>query len=143
MAFEDNIEHRSKHVPWGGTTTEADYVEIGVDWSDAAFVMNFATTAGGTPIAGLALTVQAAGTQGINATYDADYVDPETGAVAGATTIRPFITEATLEGVSWGSTPADQPLVLYYDLLVTPAGSGELQRVYAHGTFTLYPGIGD
>lgn len=140
MSFELPIVHMSKHVPWGGSTTDADIIELGVDWSGAAFAMNFATTQGGTPIAGMALSAASAGSQGINATYDSGYVHPETGAVVGATTIRPLITEATLEALAWGSDPA-APLVLYYDLLVTP--SGEPQRIYCYGTFTLYPGIGD
>jgi hypothetical protein len=141
MAFEDNIEHRSKRVPWGGTTTEADYVELGENWSGAAFTMQFAAAPGGAVISAMTLNAASAGSQGINATYDPDYVDPETGAVVGATTIRPLIPETTLEGLSWGSTPTDQPLVLHYDLLVTPSGGQQL--IYSYGTFTLYPGIGD
>lgn len=142
MAFEDNIEHRSKHVPWGGDTTEADYVELGEDWSGAAFTMQFATAPGGTVISDMTLgKVTDPAVKGITATYDAGYIDPESGEAVGATLIRPLIPEANLEALSWGSTPASDPLVLHYDLLVAP--SGKQQRVYSHGTFTLYPGVGD
>lgn len=140
MSFELPIVHMSRHVQWGGATGDADLIEMGVDWSGAAFAWNFSATPGGTPIAGLALATAAAGSQGVSATYDAGYVHPESGAVVGATTMRPQIGEAALEELVWGSDPA-APLVLYYDFLVTP--SGEPQRVHCYGTFTLYPGIGD
>lgn len=140
MSFELNIEHRSKHVAWGGASGNADLVRLGVDWTGAAFAMNFATTKGGTPIAGIALVNAASGSQGISATYDSGFIHPATGAVIGATTIRPLILETALEALTWGAVAAD-PLVLYYDLLVTP--SGGLQRVFCFGTYTLYPGIGD
>lgn len=140
MAFELPIEHFSKHVQWGGATGDADIIELGVDLTGAAFAMNFATTKGGTPIPGIALSAASAGSQGISVTYDADYVHPETGAVIGASTIRPQIAETALEALTWGSDPS-APLVLYYDLLITPSGAP--QEVYCYGTFTLHPGIGD
>lgn len=140
MAFELPIEHFSKHVPWGGASGDADIIEMGVNLTGAAFAMNFATANGGTPIAGIALTTATAGSQGVSVTYDADYVHPETGEVIGASTIRPQIDEASLEALTWGADPS-APLVLRYDLLVTPSGTP--QEVYCYGTFTLHPGIGD
>lgn len=140
MAFELLIEHFSKHVQWGGATGDADIIEMGVDLTGAAFAMNFATSKGGTPIAGIALSAASVGSQGISVTYDADYVHPETGSVIGASIIRPQIAETALEALTWGSDPS-QPLILYFDLLVTP--SGGVQTVYCYGRFVLYPGIGD
>ena len=140
MAFERPYIHRNKHAVWGGAGSEAgEIVVLGKDWSGAAFVWAFGPAQGSA--ASITLTNASAGSQGVSATYDAGYVHPATGAVVGATTIKPQINEATFEALSWGSTPADQPLPLEHDLLVTP--SGEAQRPYAYGTFTLYPGIGD
>ncbi|PTR08671.1 MULTISPECIES: hypothetical protein [unclassified Novosphingobium] len=140
MAFELNIFHPSKRVPWGGASANADLVLVGTDWSAAAFSMSFAATQGGTAIADIQLANAAAGSQGISASYDASYVHPETGAVVGATTIRPQIDEASLEALVWGSDPTAN-LVLHYDLLVTPVGG--VQQVFCYGTFTIQPGIGD
>lgn len=140
MAFELNIEHPSKHVPWAGASGNGDIVRLGVDWSGASFKMTFAPSKGGTPISAMTLVGASAASQGISAAYDAAYVHPTTGAVVGATTIRPQIDEATMEALTW---PADvtAPLVLYYDLLVTP--SGQPQQVFCFGTFTIQPGVGD
>jgi len=138
MAFEWNITHESKHVPWAGTTTDGDILYLGLDYSAAAFVMAFAATEGGSPV--ITLTNAAAGSQGVSATYDAAVVNPETGAVVGGTTIRPFITEATLEALTWGGD-ASAPLVLHFDFLITP--SGGTQFVLCSGTFTIKPGVGD
>lgn len=140
MAFELNIEHFSKHVPWGGASGNADIVKLGVDWTGASFLMSFASAKGATPIAGVTLNNAVAGSQGISLTYDAEYVHPSTGAVVGATIIRPFIPEASLEALTWGAVASD-PLILFYDLLVTP--SGQPQQVFCFGKFTLQPGIGD
>lgn len=138
MAFTLPYTHPSRHVPFGGSTGLADIVYGLFDYSGAAFVMTFAPTEGGTAL--ITLTNQPAGTQGISATYDAGYVHPNTGEVIGATTITPFIAEAALEGLSYPSDPSS-PLVLYYDLLVTP--SGELQRMLCKGTLSIQQGVGD
>lgn len=138
MAFTWNITHNSRHTPWGGATGDADMVYLGVDWSDAVFDMSFALLVAAEPI--ITLTNAAAGSQGISATYDAGYVHPRTGEVVGATIIRPQIDEGTMELLNWGDDTT-APLVLYHDLLVTPAG--EPQRVWFSGTFTILPGVGD
>jgi len=138
MAFTLNYSHPSRHVPFGGATGLADIVYCLTDWSGAAFAMTFAATEGGSAL--ITLTNQTAGTQGMSATYDAGYVHPDTGVVIGATTITPLITEVTLEGLTYPSDPLS-PLVLYYDLLVTP--SGELQRVMCKGTLSVYQGVSD
>lgn len=140
MAFELPIVHRSRHVPWGGASGNADIVRMGLDLTTASVAMNFALTKGGTPIAGLALVNAAAGTQGISLTYDAGYVYPGTSVVVGATIITPFIPEAAFEALTWSGS-SDDPMTLYYDLLITP--SGQPQQVFCFGAFTLYPGIGD
>lgn len=140
MAFELPIEHLSRHVTFGGSSGDGDIELMGEDWSSAAFRMTFSASKGGSAISGLTLSAATAGTQGISATYDAGYIHPDTGAIVGATTIRPQIDEASFEALSWGSDPA-APLILYYDLLVTPAG--QTQQVFCFGTFTIQPGVGD
>lgn len=139
-AFEDNIEIRSRHVTWGGASGEEDWVLYGYDWSGAAWVLTAHNKEGDTGTPPILLVNAAAGAEGIHATYDAAAVDP-TGVVTGATTIRPQINEATLEAISWGTTPADQPLVLHFDTLVTPVGLP--QQTFNWGTITLLPGVGD
>lgn len=138
MAFTWNFVHPSRHVPFGGATGDADVVYGLKDWSGATFVMAFAATEGGS--AAITLNNAAAGSEGVSASYDASYAHPETGVVIGATTIRAQINEATLEGLTYPSDPG-APLILYYDLLVTP--SGEPQRVLCKGTLSVYQGVGD
>lgn len=138
MAFTLNLSHPSRRVPFGGAVGDADIVYGLTDWSGATFVMTFAATEGGTAV--ITLNNATAGTQGVSATYDADYVHPDTGEVIGATTIRPLIAEATLEGLTYPTDPTS-PLVLYYDLLVTP--TGEQQRVICKGTLSVYQGVSD
>lgn len=137
MAFTFSITHHSRRTPWGGASGDADIVALGQDLSAAAFVMTFAPQVGSAGV--ITLTNQTAGTQGISATYDAGYVHPNTGATVGATIVRPQIDEATFEALTWGAT--NEPLVLAYDMLVTP--SGGVQYVWFKGEFTIYPGVGD
>lgn len=137
MAFTFPIVHNSKHTPWGGATGDADMIYLGVDWSAATFRFTLAPLPGSGAL--ITLTNAAAGSQGISATYDASYVDDQTGLVVGATIIRPQIDEATFEALTWG--PTDEPLVLYHDMLVTPSGAP--QRVWFDGTFTILSGVGD
>lgn len=138
MAFTLNYSHPSRHVPFGGEVGDADIVYGITDYSGAAFVMTFAATQGGSAL--ITLSTASAGSQGVSATYDADYVHPTTGETIGATTIRPQIDEATLEALTYGTDP-DSPLVLYYDLLITPVS--EPQRVLCNGTLSIYLGVGD
>lgn len=137
-SIEDNIIHRNKHTPFGGASGLEDWVEEGVDWSGATFVMTIAEAEGAA--AKITLNGATAGSQGISATFDAGHVSEVTGAVVGATTIRPQIDETTFEGLTTFPT-APAPYELVYDLLCTP--SGEPQRVIYHGTFTIYHGVGD
>lgn len=139
-AFEDNIEIRHRHVTWGGASGDQDWVLCGYDWSAAAFILTVRAKEGDTGTPPILIGNGAAGSMGISATYDPFYVAPD-GVVTGATIIRPQIDEGTLEGLSWGTTATDQPLVLHYDLLVTPTGLP--QRVFCYGTMTIYPGVGD
>lgn len=138
MTFTFPITHNSKHTPWGGASGHADMIVLGEDWSGAAFKMTFAPLVGSAAV--ITLTNQTAGTQGISATYDVAYVDPETGLVVGATTIRPQIDEATFEALTWGSDTT-APLTLYHDFLVTP--TGDPQFVWFDGVTTILPGVGD
>jgi hypothetical protein len=137
MAFEFDITHPSKHVPFGGASGDGDFVYLGVDLSAAAFRMTLAPQVGSAGV--ITLSNAAAGSQGISATYSPSYVHPVSGATVGATIVRPQIDETTFEALTWGAT--DEPLVLAYDMLVTP--SGGVQYVWFKGNFTIHPGVGD
>ena len=134
MAFELPIT-AFRHAPWGGISGLADLVRLADDWSGATFQWVFADAAGGT--AKITLANAAAGSQGVSATYAADYPHPTSGADVGATTIRPQIDEATLEGLTSPTTPSDD-IVLYHTLYVTPSGS--IKRVLCYGAFTIKQG---
>lgn len=136
LAIEWNFE-AFKRVPWGGDTGEADFVEAGVDLSGADFRMEIREQLGASATAAIVLTKQAAGTQGISAQYVANYAHPTEGDLGPATIIRPYITEANMEGLALAS-PESADKVWYYDLHVTPVGG--LKYVYAYGTFTVKPG---
>lgn len=136
MAYERNYFHPSKHVPWGGDGGVSITV-IGEDLSAATFVWAFAASVGASPL--ITLGNAAAGSQGVSATYDPDYIHPDRRVVVGATTIVPLITEATLEALTYPTAPAN--LVLAHDLLLTP--SGGQQRVICYGEMTIRQGVGD
>lgn len=135
--FEWEFSHYSRHVPWGGDTGEGDIIVLGKDWSLAAFVWTFADSQGGT--VRVTLSNASAGTQGVSAIYDPDYVDPESGEVTGATIITPLIGEAAFEGLTWG--PPATPKTLSHDLIITP--SGLQQFTYCWGSMTIEVGVGD
>lgn len=135
--FEWDFSHYSRHVPWGGDTGEADIVILGKDWSLSTFVWTFADSQGGT--VRITLNNALPGAQGVSAVYDADYVDPETGEVTGATVITPLISETTFEGLTWAAPAV--PLTLSHDLLITPPGLSQL--AYCFGQMTIEVGVGD
>lgn len=137
-AFNYPIYHYSRHVPWGGATGDADIILFGPDYSGATFVMSLADKIGGTTLKTIGNAT--AGTEGISATFEADFTHPTTGEKGSATIIRPQIDEASWEALTWGTDTAE-PLVLAYDLLITPSGAP--QRAICYGTFTLYAGIAD
>lgn len=126
-----------KRVPFGGATGDGDIPIAGVNWASGAFKLEIRALPGDTGTAMLALVTAAAGVQGVSATYDPAYVLP-TGAVAGATIVRIQIDEATIEAFALAVRPSD-PLVLAYDLHVTP--TGEPKRVICSGSFTVDPGV--
>lgn len=127
-----------KRVPWGGIRGDGDIVAMRVDWSAGTFKMEIRAEPGdsGTPL--VALENAAAGAQGISATYDANYAHPATGAIVGATTIRPQINETTLEALSLASDPA-RAAPAHYDIHATVTGMGKF--VLAYGTFSIKPGV--
>lgn len=139
-AFNNSIFHYSRHVQWGGAVGDADIIMFGPDYSGASFVLALATSPGGSTLS-TPITDAPAGSQGISATFENPFTHPVSGEIGSATIIRPQIDEATLEAIDWGETPASEPLVLYYDLLMTPVGAP--QRAICFGTFTIYPGIAD
>lgn len=140
IPFEDNIVHTSRHSPWTtGSLIDNDWWYGGVDLSNATDVrMTLCEAAGAAPV--ITLTEQADGsTQGLWVTYHADWISPD-GIAMGASRIRPRIDEGTFEALDFGAAPL-KPLVLTYDLLVTP--SGEHQQPFCRGTFVIHPGVGD
>ena len=137
MAFEKNYLHPNKSVPWGGSGGEVYIVFIGEDLSTAAFLWAFTAAIGTAPT--FSLATAAAGSQGVSAVYDANYVNPETGEVEGGTIVTPQIDEASFEALSW-TAPYDDK-VFHHNLLVTPSGGA--QRVDCYGTLTVSHGVGD
>ena len=131
MAAELNIA-AFKRVPF------VDSVAIlGPNYTGAAFAMHIRNHNGdtGTPLVSLATA--AAGTQGISVTYDAAYAYNDVGDTAPASKILIQIDEATLEALSLNN-PTEKPVVLAYDLHVTPAGG--VKRVELFGQFIINPG---
>jgi hypothetical protein len=90
----------------------------------------------GTPL--LSLATATAGSQGISVTYSPAYVYNDAGSTAPASLILIQIDEATLEALSLNN-PTNSPLVLAYDLHVTPSVGAK--RVELFGTFTIDPGV--
>lgn len=128
-----------RRVPWGGAGGDADIVLLGLDWSAATFAMQIRAAPGdtGTPL--VSLTNASAGSQGISATYDAGYLHPITGDAVGASIIRPQIDEATMEGLPVNADDPSQPVVLWWDMHVTPSLIPKL--LFSCGKFTVNPGV--
>jgi hypothetical protein len=129
----------TRHAPFGGATGAWNIDVTGIDWSAATFVLAAATEEGAAAV--FTLGNATAGTEGVSASYDAAMVDPVSGKVTGGTVICPQVDEATLEAISWGTTPTNEPLPLFWELLVTPVS--EPQRQLCCGTLRLYRGVGD
>lgn len=130
----------TKRTDFGGATGDGDIDILSMDYSNATgFRFQVRPFGGhtGTPLVSLSLA--AAGSEGVSVSYDPDVLDPDTGDVEGATTIRIQIAEATLTALAWGSTPIDEPLVLYYDLLITLPTLPE--QMVCYGTFTVDAGV--
>ncbi len=119
----------------------ATIVFVGENFAGGSYAMHIRNHPGdtGTPIVSLAGAT--AGTQGISVTYDTDYIyvdengDDQTGP---ASLVLIQIDEATIEGLSLG-TPTDEPVILHYDLHVTPSGAAK--RVVSRGKFIIDPGV--
>lgn len=127
------------HAPFGGETGDFDIQRLGVNWSAGAAVLKIASEQGGSAL--ITLTSPITGGEGIDLSYDSGMLHPTTGVATGGTLIRPLIAEATLEGLSWGQIEPDQPLKLWFDLLVTP--SGGQQRYVCEGPVWIWKGIAD
>lgn len=125
-----------RYAPWGGDASRLAIVILGEDLSAAVFKWLFADSEGGSTE--ITLNNASAGSEGVSASYDADYVHPTGGHVVGATTIVPQIDESTLEGLTYSGT---SPLTLFHMLYITP--SGGTQYVERHGDFTIRQGAVD
>ena len=135
MAIEFPIEcfKRVPFIEQGGCTLAI----LGPNWVGQAFLMQIRNNKGdfGTPL--VSLTGQAAGTQGISATYDPLYIYNDAGNTAPATKLLIQIDETTVENLALNN-PTNTPLVLHYDIHV---GTGLTKRVEFFGTFTIQPGV--
>jgi len=119
----------------------ATIVFIGEDYSGGAYAMHVRNNPGDTDTPILSLAGATAGTQGISVTYDPAYVYvDETGTeqTGPASLVLIQVDEATLEALSLG-TPTDEPVVLYYDLHITPSGAPK--RIVSQGKFIINPGV--
>lgn len=119
----------------------ATIVFVGENFAGGSYAMHIRNNPGdtGAPILGLAGA--AAGTQGISVTYDADYIYVDEKGVeqtGPASLVLIQIDEATIEALSLG-TPTDKPVILHYDLHVTPSGAPK--RVVSQGKFIINPGV--
>lgn len=133
MPFPLDITVVSKRVPW-----VEDLALEGPDYSGGTFKMEIRQNPGDGGSALVTLNGAALGSEGISATYDAGYVDPETGETFAATVFVLRINEATMEGLAVG-TPTDEPVELHYDIHVTPSGGTKF--VLAYGAFIYNPGV--
>lgn len=115
-----------------------DIAILGPDYTGAAFAMHIRNQPGDTGSPLVSLAGATAGSQGVSVTYNAAYVYNEVGDTAPASLILIQIDEATIEALALNN-PTNAPLVLYYDLHVTP--SGGVKRVECFGEFTIYPGV--
>lgn len=114
---------------------------VGEDFSGGTFLMHVRNSPGDTGDPILSLAGATAGTQGISVIYDPDYIYVDERGVeqtGPASLVLIQIDEATIEALSLG-TPTDEPVILHYDLHVTPSGAPK--RVVAEGKFIIKPGV--
>ncbi|MXP24806.1 hypothetical protein GRI39_01935 [Altererythrobacter indicus] len=123
-----------RYVPWGGDMSQASFVFIGYNWADAAIKMQLKTDLSSSAVA--TLTEADWGDEGIYRMYYPEIIHPQSREQVGGTILAPFMTEATIEGLSYSGTT---DLVLYYDMHVTPVS--EVKRTVAEGTLTIKTGV--
>ena len=116
MAIELNIVARTKRVPW-----IEDLPMEGPNYTGGTFRLEIRPEPNHSDTALVTLTNAASGSEGISATYNPAYADPETGVAFAATVFLFQINEATMEGLATG-TPGRDPVVAAYDFHVTPSG---------------------
>ncbi len=122
-----------KRVPFDETIPE-----MGMDDSGATAAMEIRVEPGAQGSALVSLGMSSNGGEGIAITYDDEYPDPETDELDGASIVRIIINETTLEGLSYNADPS-KPLVLYYDIHLTPSGSKKF--IFCAGAFIINPGV--
>lgn len=135
MAAAPNIPITAyKRVPFDETVPD-----FRGDYTGATPLMEIRPEPGSSGTAMISLGASTAGSQGIAITYDEDYPFTYLGvSYTGASLIRIIIDETTLEALALGADPAD-PVVLYYDLHLTPSGGKKF--IAFRGTFTIDPGV--
>lgn len=120
--------------------TPADFIipEMGANYTGATLFAEVRAEPGADGTALITLNPATPPAEGLSVTYDAGYVDPEGIMPDGASLVRIIIAEATLEGLAYGAD-ASKPVVLYYDIHLTPSGGTKF--VFCSGTFTVDPGV--
>ena len=119
---------------WGGDASHVAIIILGEDLSAGAFEWKFALAEGNAAL--IALANDAAGSEGVSATYDAAYLHPKSGAIVGATIIVPQIDEATLKNAQLDGVGS-----LFHSLYITP--SDGKQFVERYGSLILRQGVPD
>ena len=123
----------SKRVPF-----DLSIAIMGVDYSGAVLAMQIRTEPGNTATPLIDLTTAAPPAQGLSASYNSGFPDPEEELPNGASTVRIIISEATLEGLPYAGDPA-KPLTLFYDIHITPSGGAK--QLFCGGRFVVNPGV--
>lgn len=104
-----------------------------IDLTGAALLMQVRSSRDAPGAALIALTQLAAPAQGVSLSVDTTGLLP-------VTKIRIIINETTIEGLRpLLPGPADQPVTLKWDMLVTP--SGEKKMRWLEGDFVIDPGV--
>ncbi|MXP42997.1 hypothetical protein [Allopontixanthobacter sediminis] len=109
-----------------------------LDYTGATPLMEIRAEPGDQGGALVSLGASSSGSEGIAITYEAGYLDPDTGDVVGASIVRIIINETTLEGLAYGADPS-QSVTLYYDLHLAPSGGKKF--ILCAGAFIIMPGV--
>lgn len=119
-------------------TFDETIVRMGINLAGSALSCEIRGRPGDTGSAIISLSSATPPSQGLSIAYNGAFVDPLGKLPPGASLLRIIISEATLEGLAYAADPA-QPVVLHYDIHVTPTGGTKF--VFASGTFTINPGV--
>ena len=122
-----------KRVPF-----DDSFYDMREDYTGATATMEVRNEPGGQGPAIVTLGMSSNDGEGFAITFDPAYPDPDTGALDGASRVRLFINETTLEALEYNAAP-EKSAVLHYDIHLDPAGGKKF--VFAHGQFIISPGV--